>query len=116
MRQLFFIEGKLVGEAPRKPLFVHGEAQLPTSDFWFCAHCGELYARAPVQLPSGATTQWQSYMRCCRRCADLCYPSMGVVPGSIWLAWDIDFLAALPGAVLQWELERHLDHAERVYK
>ena len=112
MRQLFFIEGQLLGEAARGLHIIHGQAQEPTSDLCFCQFCGVVYANLPVVLPSGRNTPYQSHRGvcrgCCSRVADLYY-----TPGSIWRQWDTAFTEALPLAVLKRELLLHLDQLER---
>ena len=111
-RQLFFVEGQLLGSALRAPVLVHTELVPPASGLWFCQHCGEVYAKAPVVDEStGHPTPWQSYRGLCRKCAALS-PFASEIPGSIWLSWDRDFLAALPPDVLTWEFLRHLDRVE----
>lgn len=109
-RQLFFIEGHLLGEATRESFFLHGELAEPLSGLWFCSHCGEVFAKAPVVRANGKPTPWQSHRACCRKCVA---KSASEVPGSLWLSWDDKLLASLPPAVLLWEFERHLDKAER---
>lgn len=112
-RQLFFIEGRLLAEAPRDRVFVHADLQPPESMLFYCGVCGEVYARLPVMTPMGQTTEWQSYKRLCRKCHAHESLSRGLIPGSVWLGWDGDFLAALPVPVLQWECERHLETFDR---
>lgn len=113
-KQLFFIEGRLLGEAIRGLKPVHGELHPPTSDLYFCQHCGEVYARCPVIKDDGSTTTWQSYRATCRKCAPAKQRWLSDWPGSIWREWDKDFCNALPPAVLQWELERHIESWERI--
>ena len=113
LRQLFFIEGKLIAEAPRTGFFRHAELAEPLSGIWFCQHCGEVYAKAPVLRPNGTVTPWQSHRATCRKCSSKALYN-SEVPGSIWLPWDHEFLDALPPPVLLWELQRHLDKAEGV--
>ena len=110
-RQLFFIEGKLLGEASRPGFFRLAELAEPLSGLWFCQHCGEVFAKAPVLRPDGTLTPWQSYRAICRKCAfRSIYQSE--VPGSIWLSWDDAFLSALPPSIITWEFNRHLDKFE----
>jgi len=112
-RQLFFIEGKLLGEAQRGRTMHHATLMEPTSDLYFCSHCGEVFAKFPCLRPDGSSTPWQSYRTMCRKCG----PRQSFLtewPGSVWRGWDHEFLAALPVSVLQWELERHLDSWERI--
>ena len=114
MKQLYFIEGRLLGESPRKAIFVHSTLQEPTSDLYFCGRCGKVYATLPVIRADGSSTPWQSYRHICRQCGVSHQRFLGDWPGSIWRSWDHDFLATLPVSVLQWELERHLDAYERI--
>lgn len=111
-RQLFFIEGKLLGEAPRKAILRQGTIMEPTSDLYFCRVCGGTYAKLPCLRPDGQTTPWQSHRGTCRMCASFSQ-FFSDFPGSIWRSWDEPFLEALPVAVLQWELSCHLDNIER---
>lgn len=104
-RQLFFIEGRLLGDCPRAFVLVHAEIQQPASALFFCRKCGEVFARCPILHPGGKSTHWQSFAKLCRKCSG----DSTEVPGSLWLSWDKEFLGALPMPVLQWELERHLD-------
>ena len=111
-RQLFFIEGKLLGSAVRAPVLTFGELAAPLSGLWFCQHCGEVFAKAPViDDTTNRPTPWQSHRSLCRKCAPSS-PFASEIPGSIWLSWDRDFLAALPATVLTWEFLRHLDRVE----
>lgn len=114
-RQLFFIEGRLLGEAERAPLLIHAEVQSPNSDLYFCTHCGDVFARFPVTHASGKLSPWQSYRSICRKCHSRS-TAMYNVPGSIWRSWDTPFTDSLPQAILSWELDRHLDHLERIIK
>lgn len=112
-RQLFFIEGKLLGEAPRQAEFREKTILEPSSDLYFCGRCGEVFARCPVLRTDGSSTWWQSYRCVCRKCASKQH-YLSEWPGSIWRSWDHAFLAALPVPVLQWELQRHIDSWERI--
>ena len=104
-RQLFIIENRLLGEAPRSASIRFAELVEPLSYLWFCQHCGETYARTPVYRKDGTLTPWQSHRATCRKCSSR-QRFFSEFPGSIWLSWDSEFLAALPPAVLAWELER----------
>lgn len=112
-RRLFIIEGTYLGESPVTKVFIHAELQAPYSYLWFCQYCGDVYARSPVLDGAGKQSPWQSYASTCRRCAGLgsCFYR---VPGSLWLNWDKNLLAAFPDAVLRYELERHLDQLDKV--
>jgi len=112
-RQLYFLEHRLIAEAPRNLVRVHETLAPPTSDLYFCPHCGEVWARLPVLNDKGATTKWQSFRHTCRKCAEA-HVETFVVAGSIWRSWDLEFNLCLPASVLSWELERHLDHFERI--
>ena len=112
MHQLFFIEGKLLGEAPR--LLIRTDRDVwgaPLSRLFFCARCGEVFARCPVLKDDGEHSLWSPVYALCRRCA----PLGNLIPGSIWF-YEEPFVAAFPDAVLRWELERHLDYHERFSK
>ena len=116
MRQLFFIGNKLLGETSRQLVYVHGELQCPASYLWFCPYCGEVYARAPVMLPGneGKVSKWQALCHACPRCDAPRYHSLESVPGSLWLSWDEDYLAALPNPVLQREAALHFAYYDRI--
>lgn len=114
-RRLFIVEGTYLGESPVAAFFVHEELRAPYSYLWFCEQCGEVYARSPVLDGAGKQSPWQSYASTCRRCARLsaCFYR---VPGSLWLNWDKNLLAAFPDAVLRYEFERHLDQLDKVQR
>jgi hypothetical protein len=112
-RQLFFIEGKLLGETQRAKVFVHSDLTEPTSDLYFCGLCGDVYARLPCLRADGSSTPWQSYRCLCRKCGESKQRFISEWPGSIWRSWDREFLEALPPEVLAWELLRHLDSWQR---
>lgn len=114
-RRLFVVEGTYLGESPVAAFFAHEELRAPYSYLWFCQHCGEVFARSPVLNLAGKQSPWQSYASTCRRCVE---PGAGFyrVPGSLWLNWDKDLIAAFPDAVLRYELERHLDQLDKVQR
>lgn len=107
MKQLFFIEGKLLGETVREKVDWNGQWAPPVSALFFCAVCGEVFAKCPVVLEDGTNSQWQSYRKVCAR-----HGGDRVLgedpPGSLWLSWDRDFLKALPLEVMLREFELHL--------
>lgn len=111
-RQLFIIEGKVLGDTLRSLTRVHEQLTEPLSLLFYCKFCGEVYAKCPVMRADGSTTQWQSFRCCCRKCAARS-SLLSDWPGCVWLSWDRDYLAALPEPVLQWELLRHIDSYER---
>lgn len=113
-RRLFVVEGTYLGESPVDYFFAHEELRAPYSYLWFCDQCGEVYARSPVIKFNGQTSPWQSFAGTCRRCQ----PNSGFYrpPGSLWLNWDKDLIAAFPDAVLRYELERHLDQLDKVQR
>lgn len=113
-RRLFIVEGTFLGESPVAAFFAHEELRAPYSYLWFCERCGEVYARSPVISAAGQTSPWQSFASTCRRCP----PTSGVyrLPGSLWLNWDKDLLAAFPDAVLRHETLRHLDYFDKVQR
>lgn len=114
LNQLFFIEATLRGQAERELVYVHNERRRPMSGLYFCSECGEVWAKCPVVGDDGVASPWQSYRTLCRKCFHYS-KTMFQVPGSLTLSWDKDFMQALPMPVLAWELDRHLDHYERVH-
>lgn len=106
MIQHFIIEGRYLGHGARG-LAVDRDlgAGRPLSLMFFCHACGEVYAKCPVE----PTTAWRAEHATCRKCRPR---GMVHVPGSIW-TYDSTFTAAFPDAVLQWELQRHLDWMEQ---
>lgn len=112
-RQLFFIESRLLGEACRDSERVFGEPFRPRSYLFFCRLCGEVYAQCPCLAPDGSQTPWQAQAGVCRKCGRKHQSFLSEWPGSVYVSGNPSYLAALPVAVLQWELERHLDSFER---
>lgn len=111
-RQLFFIEGRLLGEASRGLVHVHETLQAPMSTLHFCGTCGEVFAKCPVIKADGSPFPWQSYRMVCRKCL----PANGCVPGSLWLSFDQAYTDAFPLQLLNHELLYHLDHYERTHQ
>ena len=95
--QDFFIEGRYLGRAFRKGIFIHAEFHAPSSLWFLCPVCGEMWAKCPVTSPSGLA-MWEAVIRTCRKHGT----------GSIHRPWDSEFTEALPLAVLQWEFEREV--------
>lgn len=108
--QYFIVEGKYLGQAPRKLVFIHAQLQEPNSYAFFCPICGEVWARCPIQRGSGEyrvaepTTHWQIFHVACKKH----YMHAYSVPGGLTIDWDKEFSDALPEAALRWELVRHL--------
>lgn len=106
MLQHFIIEGKYLGQSPRGFIrFEFNQWQRPLSKIFFCATCGEVFAKCPITHPDTSVSPFEAVYACCRRCkpqGDL------LVPGSI-THHEPEFLAAFPDAVLLWEVLRHLD-------
>lgn len=114
-RRLFFASDSFIAEAPCEHQFRHEELQAPLSYLWFCSHCGQVFARSPViKLANGQMQEWQSFKALCGGCHNRSR-NFHLVPGSIWLPWDPDYLAVLPDAVLQREATLHLQHFDRIY-
>lgn len=111
-RQLFILNNKLIGEAPRGGILIHASSAEPLSLLWFCQHCGDVYARAPVYRPDNTLTPWQSFRATCQKCA-ASQTYYSEFPGSLWLAWDTEYLSALPEAVLQHEFSVAADSYDR---
>lgn len=109
--QYFIVEGKYLGQAPRKLVFIHAHLQAPNSYAFFCPICGEVWARCPIQRGDQGyqltepTTHWQILHVACRKH----YMHAYSVPGGLMLDWDREFSDALPKAALRWELSRHLE-------
>lgn len=112
-RQLFIIEGRLLGESQRHDEYKEKTLSEPDSLLFYCQRCGEVYARCPVYRPDGSLTAWQALRATCRKCGPH-QQWLSEWPGSVWLSWDREYLAALPVLVLQWEFDRHIDSWERV--
>ena len=103
--QAFIVEWQYLGRAMRG--FVN--AGFPHPFAFFCPHCGDLWARCPVETPAHTKVLWLSWSRPCRKCP----PHSGEIPGSLILPWEPEFNSALPEEVLRWELNRHLDWLEK---
>jgi hypothetical protein len=104
--QHIIVEGRHLGTTERPPALVMGQFQRPISYAFFCPCCAEIWARCPVE----GQERWMVQTIPCRKHSTSKY----VVPGSLTLPWDGEFTTALPKDALSWELERHLDHAERM--
>lgn len=112
-RQLFFIESRLVAEVPRSYDRVFNEWHEPLSLLFFCSRCGDVYAKCPCLRADSSTTRWRSQSGICRKCGLKHQAYLSEWPGSVYVPSLPEYTAALPVAVLQWELERHLDSFER---
>ena len=109
--QHFIVEGAYLGSALREKVNTHGTLTIPASCAFFCARCGDLWARCPVDgaSPFEATCDWVVWHRPCRKCR----PHSGEVPGTLTLPWNSEFNAAFPLETLQRELNLHLQWWER---
>ena len=114
LRQLFFIESRLLGEAPRGKVFWHEQLAEPPSDLFYCPICGEVWAKFPILRDDGSCCKWQSYSRMCRKCGPKHQRFLSDWPGSVTRTWDREYMQALPVPVLVWELERHIESWERI--
>lgn len=105
MLQHFIIEGRHLGSANRTFSLLQGGK--PNSYGFFCHSCGKVFAVAPLE-----GRPWEYWSRTCEQCSSAGSTTLGI-PGSVWLAWDPDFIAAFPDAVLRWEFDRHSEWFER---
>src|SRR5687767_11974568 len=105
--QHFFIEGKLLGEAPRGLIRVHEVHAPPPSYLFYCGNCGDVFARCPVtvKIPQVVSwvNQWHSISKTCWKCRERC-KYLSEWPGTLSCPWDKDFTASFPLTVLQREL------------
>lgn len=113
LTQHFFIEGRLVASAERRPILYAGQLAIPDSLLFYCRLCGDVFARAIIEDSERPAQAWQSIRCVCRKCRPR-YPSMYEVPGSLWLSYDDNYLKALPGPVLEHEVKVHFEHFERL--
>ena len=100
MLQHFFIEGQYLGAAERRMQFVHAQLSVPTSYWFLCPVCGDLWAKAVVDSKNG---NWQPAIHCC--------PKHG--HASIWRPWDAEYTEALPFQVLLWEVKQELKRYDK---
>jgi hypothetical protein len=108
--QHFFVEGKYLGTAQRGLALHAGQYAPPVSFAFFCPHCADLWARCPVGDYNGTDRDWMVWTMACRK-----HPSRTFsVAGSLYLAWEKSFSDSFPPELLAWELDRHLDYAERI--
>lgn len=106
--QHFIIEGKHLGIAQRELVFSHADIHAARSYAFVCPVCGDLWAKCPV-LDGAKEQQYMVWTKACRK-----HPRHGLeIPGSLQLSWEQEFTEAFPEAVVKWELDRHLDFAER---
>lgn len=110
--QFFFVEDRLLAQAPREGFFSQGQLWEPSSDLYMCPVCGEVHARLPVSRPDGSTTHWMAWARVCRRCVGKSQWE-SEPGGSLWRSWDREFLEALPPEILLREFQLHYTH---IYK
>lgn len=96
----FFVGDKYLGRGIARP----PARGTPSHYAWFCPQCGEIWARAVVELPG---IEWQTYRVLCPRHQ---HPGWFTVPGSIWQMLDTELNDALPPAALQREFTIHLNH------
>lgn len=84
---------------------VHGERHPPCGYAFFCPTCGEIWARAPVQIG----VEYSKFQSVSRGCAK--HPQHALeVPGSLWLDWDREFTTSFPFGALLYEVELQLAH------
>ena len=115
IKQHFFIEGKYFGFGLRAPASIHAKLCAPRSFAFFCPCCAEVWARCQVEIAEvgavAATTQ-ENYLVWTVHCRK--HPvSRWQVAGALTLPFETPFTSGFPEGVLQWELARHLDHAEK---
>ena len=110
VKQHFFIEGKYYGFGIRGPALMHGLQGRARSYAFFCPYCGEVWARCQVETAASADKH-ENYVVWsvpCRKHPAYQYE----VAGALTLQFEEPFNDGFPEEVLQWELARHLDHAE----
>ena len=108
----FIVHGKLLGSAPIPLPYAQSDRYALTSYAYFCPHCGDTWARCPVEIPAWDTPRhWSVWNLPCKSCKAY----GGQVPGSLLLSWDREYSALVLSTITEWEFQRHLDHAERTY-
>lgn len=80
---------------------------LPPSRAWCCPHCGEIWARAVVEMPGGEMRKFLFLTHPCEEHSDPLLPSL-MVSGSL-LSAEPEFNDSLPREL--WEREFHLHDA-----
>ena len=103
----FFVGNEYLGEGQCRTVFIHGDLAPPLSFAFFCPLHGDIWARAVV-----ADRPWQMFRKLCPKHEATSYYD---VPGSIWLALEPEYLAAMPRSVLLREFTLHLNHYERYH-
>ena len=108
--QHFIVHNKHLGTAERESVFIHARPQLPFSYAFVCPECGDLWARCPVLL--GDKMQKFFLWNCnCKKCSQsVLHPR-----GSLLLALEPEFNAAVLEAAAHWEFERAMDFASSYY-
>lgn len=116
-KQIFFLEGKMVGTVERSPIFSGSSPVQPLGTAFFCPLCARLWLLAPIK---GSAT------RCFHSICGLHRPgdrvgiwslgavSGGDIPGALWIGNDHEWNRALPKALLQRELLLTIKHYEEL--
>ena len=108
----FIIGGKLLGSAAIPLPYAQSDRYALTSYAYFCPHCGDTWARCPVEIPAWQQpSQWTVWNCPCKSCKAY----SGQVPGSLLFPWDAVYSELVLSAIPHWEFQRHLDHAERLH-
>lgn len=102
----FEVKDRAYGESVRDFTAVHGRSCIPASYAFFCPHCGEIWARARV---SGGDRWMAMTKECEKHTSQLWFDPAG----SIWIGYDLAYVASLPHEVLVREFELHLTAVER---
>jgi len=110
LKQILFINGKLIEQREIKGFFSRGEYWPGLSRVWVCPKCGDAWAKAVV-LADEKVRPFQVYSHPCEQCDALTYMDP---PGSIYLSYDKDFLETLGEAALRREFLLHADYVQKM--
>lgn len=102
LRRHFHIHGQYYGSGEEKLRYVHGELQQPAPYAMFCPHCGEIWARMPVD---GSNREWVIIGGYCEQHPG---PSRFVVHGSLILQWEPELYLSLSSEMIRREFEVHM--------
>jgi len=104
----FQIEETPMGTGMSPSVLVHSQIWAPVNRAFFCPKCGRIWAKVDADAD-----RWIAHhVPCDLELVDNYY----IVPGSIWLSFEPEYLKSLSHEVLVREFELHVAHYERHHK